>query len=238
MQRYCFDEINGNSPVFNKDQVHHIVNVMRMKVNDQITISYNNEAFLCEIKNVNPLKVDIIENLHEEHELKNNVTLLYCLPKGEKLDLVVQKATELGVHEIVLVQSERCIAKITKENKDKKLVRLNKIALEASEQSKRTFVPIIEKVMNYKDLSKLDFDHKFIAYENEDDTTFKEQLEAIKENESIAVLVGAEGGFSVKEVEDAKSWGYKSVSLGRRILRSETAVFYALTAIGFVLENK
>ena len=238
MQRYCVDEINGNSPVFNKDQVHHIVNVMRMKVNDQITISYNNEAFLCEIKNVNPLKVDIIENLHEEHELKNNVTLLYCLPKGEKLDLVVQKATELGVHEIVLVQSERCIAKITKENKDKKLVRLNKIALEASEQSKRTFVPIIEKVMNYKDLSKLDFDHKFIAYENEDDTTFKEQLEAIKENESIAVLVGAEGGFSVKEVEDAKSWGYKSVSLGRRILRSETAVFYALTAIGFVLENK
>ncbi len=238
MQRYFVDEINGNSPVFNKDQVHHIVNVMRMKVNDQITISYNNEAFLCEIKNVNPLKVDIIENLHEEHELKNNVTLLYCLPKGEKLDLVVQKATELGVHEIVLVQSERCIAKITKENKDKKLVRLNKIALEASEQSKRTFVPIIEKVMNYKDLSKLDFDHKFIAYENEDDTTFKEQLEAIKENESIAVLVGAEGGFSVKEVEDAKSWGYKSVSLGRRILRSETAVFYALTAIGFVLENK
>ena len=238
MQRYFVDEINGNSPVFNKDQVHHIVNVMRMKVNDQITISYNNEAFLCEIKNVNPLKVDIIENLHEEHELKNNVTLLYCLPKGEKLDLVVQKATELGVHEIVLVQSERCIAKITKENKDKKLVRLNKIALEASEQSKRTFVPIIEKVMNYKDLSKLDFDHKFIAYENEDDTTFKEQLEAIKEKESIAVLVGAEGGFSVKEVEDAKSWGYKSVSLGRRILRSETAVFYALTAIGFVLENK
>jgi 16S rRNA (uracil1498-N3)-methyltransferase len=84
----------------------------------------------------------------------------------------------------------------------------------------------------------LDFDYKFIAYENEDDTTFKEQVESIKEGQSIAVLIGAEGGFSIKEVEDAKSWGYRSVSLGKRILRSETAVFYALSTIGFVLENK
>lgn len=238
MQRYFINEMKNDKPVFNKDQIHHIVNVMRMRIDDEITIAYEGEAFLCRISSTNPLEATVIKNLNEDHELKNKLTLLYCLPKGEKLDLVVQKATELGVSEIVLVQSERCIAKITKENKDKKLLRLNKIALEASEQSKRTRVPVIEKVINYKDLNKLDFDYKFIAYENEDDTTFKEQVESIKEGQSIAVLIGAEGGFSTKEVEDAKSWGYRSVSLGKRILRSETAVFYALSTIGFVLENK
>jgi len=237
MQRYFVNEINGDYPLFDKEQTHHIVNVMRMKPGDEITIAYNNEAYLCEIIKTNPLDVKIKENLHEDHELNINVTLLYCLPKGEKLELVIQKATELGVKEIVLVQSERCIAKITKENKEKKLVRFNKIALEASEQSKRTQVPVIEKVIDYKDISKLNFDHKFIAYENEKDITFKSQIEKIKDGESVSILIGAEGGFSVQEVDLAKSWGYSSVSLGKRILRSETAVFYALSVIGFMKEE-
>lgn len=238
MQRYFIEEMDNGRPLFSKDQIHHIVNVMRMRSGDKITIVYQNEAFLCELTNNNPLEVKLIENLNEDHELHNNVTLLYCLPKGEKLELVVQKATELGVSEIILVQSERCIAKITKENKDKKLLRLNKIALEASEQSKRTKVPVIKEVISYKELSKFHFDHQFIAYENEGELSFKARLEQVKENESIGVLIGSEGGFSISEVEKAKDIGYISVSLGKRILRSETAVFYALSTIGFVLENK
>ena len=154
MQRYFVNEIRNDQVIFDKDQTHHIVNVMRMRVNDQITVVYNEEAFLATITSTNPLKVSVVENLNEDHELKNRITLLYCIPKGEKLDLVVQKATELGVSEIILVQSERCIAKITKENKDKKLLRFNKIALEACEQSKRTKLPIIDKVIDYKDISK------------------------------------------------------------------------------------
>lgn len=238
MQRYFIEEIDNGRPIFSKEQTHHIVNVMRMKSGDRITIVYQNESFLCELENNNPLSMKIIERLNEDHELHNDVTLLYCLPKGEKLELVVQKATELGVNEIILVQSERCIAKITKENKDKKLLRLNKIALEASEQSKRTKVPLIKEVISYKELSKFHFDHQFIAYENEGDLSFKTHIEAIKENESIGILIGSEGGFSPSEVEKAKEAGYISVSLGKRILRSETAVFYALSTIGFVLENK
>lgn len=238
MQRYFVEEMKDGIPSFSKEQIHHIVDVMRMKIDDRITVVYNNEAYLCSIKKTSPLEVKVEENLFEEHELKNDVTLLYCLPKGEKLELVVQKATELGVHEIILVQSERCIAKITKENKEKKLLRLNKIALEASEQSKRTFIPIIKDVINYKDINKYHFDYQFIAYENEGETTFKKHLEMIKDHESISILVGSEGGFSIQEVEYAKSCGYKSISLGKRILRSETAVFYALTSIGFILENK
>lgn len=238
MQRYFVNEVRENMPVFTKEQSHHITNVMRMRQGDEMTIVCENKVFLGKIKNANPLEVQIIETLDENHELKNKVTLLYCIPKGEKLELVVQKATELGVSEIILVKSERCIAKITKENEEKKLLRLNKIALEACEQSKRASLPIIEKVMDIKKIDTLHFDHQFIAYENEGDLSFRNHLEKINEGESIGILIGAEGGFSTKEVDFAKSIGYKSVCLGKRILRSETAVFYALSAIGFVLENK
>ena len=237
MQRYFVKEIVNNEVVFEKEQIHHIVNVMRMRVNDQITVVYNNEAFLATLESTNPLKVKVLENLNEDHELKNHITLLYCIPKGEKLDLVIQKATELGVSEIVLVQSERCIAKITKENKEKKLIRFNKIALEASEQSKRTKVPVIEHVIDFKDVSKFSFDHAFIAYEDEDDISFKEKVEEIKEGETIGIIIGSEGGFSKKEVEYAIESNYQSISLGKRILRSETAVFYALTCFSLLLER-
>ena len=237
MQRYFVNEIINHEVVFEKDQIHHIVNVMRMRVNDQITVVCNGEAFLATLTSTNPLVVKVIENLHEEHELKNDITLLYCIPKGEKLDLVIQKATELGVSEIILVQSERCIAKITKENKDKKLIRFNKIALEASEQSKRTRVPLIDKVIDYKDISKYQFDHSYIAYEDEGEISFKEKIEQIKEGETIGIIVGSEGGFSRKEVDYAISNGYQSISLGKRILRSETAVFYALACFSLILER-
>ena len=153
------------------------------------------------------------------------------------MDLVIQKATELGVGEIILVQSERCIAKITKENKEKKLLRFNKIALEASEQSKRTKVPLIDKVIDYKDISKFSFDHSFIAYEDEGEISFKQKIENIKEGETIGIIIGSEGGFSKKEVEYAISNNYQSISLGKRILRSETAVFYALTCFSILLER-
>ena len=237
MQRYFVKDIVNDEVIFEKDQIHHIVNVMRMRVNDQITVVYNGEAFLVALESTNPLKVKIIKNLHEDHELKNHITLLYCIPKGEKLDLVIQKATELGVSEIILAQSERCIAKITKENKEKKLLRFNKIALEASEQSKRTIVPTIDKVIDFKDISKFEFDHSFIAYEDEGEISFKDKIEQIKEGETIGIIIGSEGGFSRKEVDYAILNNYQSVSLGKRILRSETAVFYSLTSFALLLER-
>ena len=237
MQRYFVNEIRNDEVIFEKDQMHHIVNVMRMRPNDKITVVYNYEAYLASVVSTNPLRVEVIENLHEDHELKNHITLLYCIPKGEKLDLVIQKATELGVSEIILVQSERCIAKITKENKEKKLLRFNKIALEASEQSKRTKVPEISKVIDYKEISKYKFDHAYIAYEDEGEISFKDKIEQIKEGETIGIIIGSEGGFSQREVDYAKEVGYTSISLGKRILRSETAVFYALTCFSILLEK-
>ena len=93
MQRYFVREIRNGIVSLEKEQVHHIVNVMRMKINDKITVVNDGEAFLASLTSINPLRVEVLENLNEEHELKNNITLLYCIPKGEKLDLVIQKAT-------------------------------------------------------------------------------------------------------------------------------------------------
>lgn len=238
MQRYFVEEIIDNDVIVSKEQEHHIIKVMRMKEKEKITCAYKGEIFLCEIVSLSPLKIKVVEKLNENNELKVNVTLLYCLPKGDKLDLVIQKATELGVKEIILVQSERCIAKIKKEDEAKKLKRFNLIATEASEQSKRSCVPLIEKVIPFKDISKFNFDHKFIAYENEKDTTFFELLQNVKEDEKIGILIGSEGGFSSKEVDFARQNNYYSISLGKRILRSETAVFFALSAIDFIVERK
>jgi 16S rRNA (uracil1498-N3)-methyltransferase len=237
MQRYFVNQIDASEVVFSEEQIHHIVKVMRMNVNDELSVVYQGNAYLCYVAKVNPLQVLVKENLHEDHELKVDISLLYCVPKGDKLDLVVQKATELGVKEIILVQSSRCIGKITKENKTKKLSRLNKIALEASEQSKRTLLPIIKDVISYQEIGKYHFSHQFIAYENEDEISFKEHLEKVKNGESVGILIGAEGGFSSDEVDFAKQNGYISISLGKRILRSETAVMYALACMGMIFER-
>ncbi|MGN1295970.1 MAG: RsmE family RNA methyltransferase, partial [Bacilli bacterium] len=221
MQRYFVDSRNDEYFLMSEEQAHHILRVMRMGVGDKITVCFNNEVYLCEITSTSPLLVKEIENLFEDHELTNNVTLFYCLPKGDKLDLVIQKASELGVSEIVLVQSKWCVCKFKKEDYPKKLERFNKIALEACEQSKRNKRVTISQIIDFKDIKNYHFDHKFIAYEKEEDSSFFEKLSSIKKGESIAVLVGSEGGFAKEEVEYAKENGFYSISLGKRILRSE-----------------
>lgn len=237
MQRYFVEKIIDNEVVISKDQEHHIVKVMRMRVGDQITCVNEGKVYLCEISSTLPLIIKVKEELLENNELDVKVTLLYCLPKGDKLDLVLQKATELGVSEIILVQSERCIAKIKKEDETRKLARFNQIVKEASEQSKRCKIPVVEKIIQYKDIASFKFDHQFIAYENEKEETFFEKLQNVQKGQSIGILIGSEGGFSLKEVEFAKENNYHSISLGKRILRSETAVFYALSVISFITER-
>lgn len=238
MQRYFIEKIENGIVKFNDEQSHHLIKVMRMKPGDQITCVIEQKVYLCQIETINPLIVKVVEELEEKHELDVNVTLLYCLPKGDKLDLVIQKATELGVREIILVQSERCIAKIKQEDQQRKLMRFQTIAKEASEQSKRVIIPQINKVIKFKDINKYNFDHQFIAYENEDQLNFYESLLNLKKGDSIGILIGSEGGFSIEEVKYAQENGYRSISLGKRILRSETAVFYSLSAISFMAERK
>lgn len=238
MQRYFASKDNKGNIIICNDDIFHITHVMRMKINDEFEINNDGDIFLCKIISLSPFKFDIIKETKENHELDGYIRLLYCLPKGEKTDLVIQKAVELGANEIVLINSTRSIAKITKENKDKKLIRFNKIIKEASEQSKRTRLLKLTDVITFKELNNYKSDVSFIAYENTSLTSedLLNELSNIK-GKTVNVIIGAEGGITLEELNIAKSLGYKEISLGKRILRSETACFYILSLLSFYMEN-
>lgn len=237
MQRYFIDK-ESKEIIFNEEQLHHILKVMRMSVGDEIEVVFNNHCYVHRIESTSPFCATKVRELENSPELNVDLTLLYCLPKGEKLELVIQKATEIGAKEIVLVQSSRCVTKYKKDDYEKKLKRFNKIALEASEQSHRFLVPTIKDIIDYKDIKKYKFDYSYIAYENERNGTFIEDLKNVKKGNSIGIIIGSEGGFSEDEVSYAFLNGYKPVTLGKRILRSETACIYALSVISYLVEDK
>lgn len=234
MQRYF---IENNDFVLSSDQLHHIKNVMRMKEGNHFMIVNDASLYECEIISLNPFNFNKVLVDSASPELNVDITLLYCLPKGDKLDLVIQKATEIGVNNIILVQSSRCVSKFKKEDYDKKRSRFKKIVIEASEQSHRLKVPTVYDIIDFKDISKYHFDQAYIAYENEGDTRFDSGFNKLKKGQSVGILIGCEGGFSIEEVEYAKKCGYRSISLGKRILRSETACIYALSVLTNAVED-
>lgn len=238
MQRYFAKKVNGNI-ILNENDIFHIEKVMRSKIGDKIQIVVDNEAFIAEIMSFNPLNFKICEKINENPELNGYIRLLYCLPKGEKLDLVIQKSVELGVSEIVLVNSSRCVRKIEEKDKDRKLARFNKIIKEASEQCKRIELMRLTDIIDYKDIKNYPADKLFIAYENSDEklSSLYNDFKDIN-GKVVNILIGSEGGFSKDEVKYAVECGYKSISLGNRILRSETSCFYALSLLSFFMEAK
>lgn len=238
MQRY-FASLNKNKEiVIANDDIFHILKVMRMKKGDRFELNLDGEIYLCELASQSPFLYEIISKKEENHEINGYIRLLYCLPKGEKVDLVIQKAVELGVNEIVLINSERSIAKITNENKEKKLIRFNKIIKEASEQSKRTNLPVLKDVISFKDIKNYDADLSFIAYENTSMSLNDLENELKKASgKTVNVIVGPEGGLSKEEVNYALSLKYIEISLGKRILRSETACFYILSLLSFYMDR-
>ena len=237
MQRYFTSFKDEKNITISNDDIFHIVKVMRMKINDQFEINNDGDIYLAQINSLAPFSFKILKKIDENHELKTKITLLYCLPKGDKIDLVLQKATELGVNQIVLVNSSRCIAKINDENKEKKLARLNKIIKEATEQCKRNNLPALKDVIKFNEISNYQSDLNLIAYENSkmSNQELKDLLRNFKGN-TVTILIGAEGGFSKEEVEYALKNNFISISLGNRILRSETSVFNLLSILGYELE--
>lgn len=238
MQRYFATKDHKENVILFEDDIFHIQRVMRMKVGDKFEINVDGIIHLAQITAINPLKFEIIEILDSNNELDGYIRLLYCLPKGEKTDLVIQKAVELGVKEVVLINSTRSIAKITSENKDKKLQRFNKIVKEASEQSKRNDLMKLTDVISFKDIKNYDSDISLIAYESTKEASMNlfEYLSNVK-GKTVNVIVGAEGGITKEELEIAKNLNYKEISLGKRILRSETACFYILSLLSFFMEK-
>lgn len=239
MQRY-FGRIVDNQALLGEDDIFHLTRVMRAKEGEKIEVVSDGLVYLCEVTRFKPLTIRVLKKIVENNELSNQVILIAALVKGEKMDLVLQKATELGVSEIVLIQTERTIVKIKNDGKDVKLERFNKILKEAAEQSKREEIPALYRIITMNQLKDIEADVKMIAYEGEEgpSASFTKIVESIKPKQKVAILIGPEGGFSEKEVELAEAQKYKRVSLGRRILRAETASFYALSVIANFLERK
>ncbi len=241
MQKYFISDEDFKNKKITNDDAFHIKNVMRNKVNDKILIGNNGKCYLALITNISKeISFEIIEEKIGNTELPVFVSLFQGYPKADKLSDIIKHSTELGVYEIIPTIMKRSLFKLDDNKKDNKIIRFNKIAKEAAEQSYRMIVP---KVLDITYLKKIDFskfDHKILCFE-EDAKEGKLKsiatiLTSLKENDKVAILVGPEGGIDMDEVEYLLQQGFISCALGKRILRTETAPFYALSAISYEME--
>ena len=237
MQRY-FAGINNKEIRLGDDDVHHLLHVMRARANDEIEVVADGKLYSAIIKEINPLKIVVNYEIPSDSEIGKEVTLFFALAKGDKIDFVIQKATELGASKIVLIKTERCVVKIDEKDFAKKLVRYEKIAKEASEQCHRLVIPKIIGIVDIKNIpSDLLSNINLLAYEKEVGKTSL-FLKDYNNYNSVSIMIGPEGGFSEKEVDTfINKYQFKTISLGKRILRTETAAVYALSVISYLLEQ-
>jgi 16S rRNA (uracil1498-N3)-methyltransferase len=223
--------------------VNHICHVLRMRVGEQfyVTDGESGGKYLCALKEASEDQVtcDILRNIEESSELPCEITLYQGLSKADKMELIIQKAVELGVHRIVPVSTKRSIVKLDDKKAGAKISRWQGIAEAAAKQSKRDVIPQIGDVMTLKAAlaEAADFEVSMMPYENAEGMAFtRKLLDEIRPGQRIAIFIGPEGGFDESEVEAALSQGTQPVTLGRRILRTETAGLAMLSMLVYVLE--
>ena len=216
---------------------NHIKNVLRMSVGDTFLVSENGVSNLCEIECFDNESVvaRIIEENYNDTNLPIKIYLFQGLPKGDKMELIIQKTVELGVEGIIPVEMNRCVVKLDDKKKKSKVSRWQTISESAAKQSKRNTIPEIYDVLTYKQAMEMakEMDVFLVPYESKngmEDT--KTALSQIKSGMSVGILIGPEGGFDEKEVDMAFENGGKVVSLGKRILRTETA---AITSVSMCM---
>lgn len=248
MQRFFVEpyqiQEKDNKIIITGNDVNHIKNVLRMKNGEEIWVSdSNNHEYHCRIDGIEAEKIDlhILYMQEADYELPGKIYLFQGLPKGDKMELIIQKAVELGVHEIIPVEMKRCVVRLDEKKAQKKRERWQQIAESAAKQSKRMLIPQIHPVINYS---------QAIAYAKEMDICLlpyemakgmketKQIISKIQPGKTIGVFIGPEGGFEEKEVEEALEIGAKTITLGRRILRTETAGLTILSILMFHLENE
>ncbi len=235
MQRFFIKK--EDIPVIRGEDAHHISKVLRLKTGDKIELlDGENNRYQAKIERVNKGEIicQIIKTEKIQSHPKIKITLAQCLPKHTKMDLIIQKATELGVHEIIPVASERSIAKADKQ------VRWQKIAKQASQQSGRSYVPNIQALMSFDEIIKLSykFDLGLIPWELEQEKSLKAVIaNLVLAPRNILVIIGPEGGFSHKEAAAAKNSNIIAVSLGKNILRTETAGLAILAMLNYAFEQ-
>ena len=237
------EQINGENAYIEGSDVNHIANVLRMKPGEELLISVKGDwDYLCKIVDIETDRVNlkVLESM-EQRELPVNITLLQGIPKSDKLEMIIQKAVELGVSEIIPVKTKRVVVKIDEKKVGTKVNRWNAIAKSAAKQSKRSIIPKVHEPMSIDNALEIvkDFGVKLIPYENADgiDKTRK-ILDNMDKTKNIAVFIGPEGGFEESEVEMIKNSGFEVITLGKRILRTETAGLALLSNIMIRLEDE
>jgi 16S rRNA (uracil1498-N3)-methyltransferase len=236
------DMIDGNSIIIqDKDDIKYIKNVLRLKENDKIEISDGNDSeYIVKIDNITNeyIKTTIVEKNNIKRESDINITLYQGFPKSSKMDIIIQKVTELGVKKIVPIITDRTVVKINnKKKEEKKLERFKKIVVEASKQSKRGIIPEVSEVINLNQVIeniKLTNGVLIVPYESENEIGIKDVLSKTKEKD-ISIIIGPEGGFSKEEINSLQNIGANIVSLGPRILRTETAGIALISMIMYEL---
>lgn len=239
------EQINQPYIYIKNEDVNHIKNVLRKKVEDKIEVcnQETGDAYLCEIEQLddNEILTKIIEKLNET-ETNIKIDIYQGLPKTEKMELIIQKSVELGVNSIIPVSLKRCVVKLEGKDQNKKIERWQKIAESAAKQCGRNIIPKIEniiKIKQFEELSK-NYDSLIVAYENEKEYTLKQEIQKIKQSNKkelkIAVVIGPEGGLAEEEIETLKNYGANIVTLGKRILRTETVALNILSILMYELE--
>ena len=237
MQRYFAKEINENNVILEDNDLHHIKTVMRMKENDKIEVIYDKKLYICNIEKIDDLKLKIEEVVEENNGLDKEIIVALGLVKEQKMDLILQKLTELGVSKIIPVNMERSIVKLDSKKEEKKLLRWNMICKEASEQSKRNDIPIVTEIVNLKDLINIKTDLKLVCSVSEKDNMIYNYIEN-NNYSSILLVIGPEGGISPKEEEYLKNNNFKLVSFGNLVLRVETACIYIASVLNYLANKK
>ncbi|MEG1448306.1 MAG: 16S rRNA (uracil(1498)-N(3))-methyltransferase [Oscillospiraceae bacterium] len=242
MPRFFTNEIDDNKAYIKNDDAKHIKKVLRMKIGDTIDIcdtnGYDYMGIISELSD-GLVCVDLLEKSLSKSEPNINLTLYQAVPKGDKMEFIIQKATELGAAKIVPVVTKYCVSRPDEKSAKKKTERYQRIALEAAKQSQRGKIPVIENQIGFEQaISEMGkSQHSIIFYEKATDSFENAIKKASENNKDISIMIGSEGGFSEEEIAWAMEKGIQIVSLGNRILRCETAPLTAISIIMYETGN-
>ncbi len=232
---------NGDRYIISGADFNHIKNVLRMKIGEKLLVSDGGTSHLCVIEDYSEenVTVSVLEANYNDTELPTRIYLFQGLPKGDKLELIIQKAVELGVYEIIPVEMSRSVVKIEDKKRKSKQERWQAIAESAAKQSKRNIIPNVREATSFKQAMEVakGLDVFAVPYENKDGMkATAECLDKIKGAKSVGILIGPEGGFAEHEIEMAMEANGAVISLGKRILRAETAAITAVSAVMLYIE--
>lgn len=238
------NQIKDNKVIITGEDVNHIKNVLRLNIDDNIQICNVDTAinYTCGISKISNGAIEciIFNNIKSNSESNIHINIFQGLPKSDKMELIIQKSVELGVNEITPVEMKRCVSKIEEKSKSKKLERWQKISEVAAKQCGRDIIPKINQIITIKNICKLtsEYDIVLLAYENEEKNTLKNVLKTLenKKNLKIGIIIGPEGGIDYKEVQKLVEAGAKTITLGKRILRTETVGLAMASIIMYELE--